>query len=270
LYLDESGIGKIAKDPYLVVAGVLINGDRQWKPLKEYLQSLLTSAAPSTQPAPSGLHAVDIYHGTGEYPREHWPRELRLELLDHIARIPAQFHLPVVWGLVDRAEHARAYPDETPLQRLIDCYAAASAVCFFQAEWYMRNCVGERELATIVIEQNAELQKRIKDIYRRATSERAIAEATANDATLIREILPITRVIDEPSFQEKTSSSISQIADFCAFAFKRAAGKQLDYQRFLKPLAHPALKWAPGQSPPIKGPFFDLSAPAGPLAGLLA
>jgi hypothetical protein len=121
----------------------------------------------------------------------------------------------------------------------------------------MRNQIGGRELATITIEQNTALQKRIKDIYRHVSSERAISAATAGDQSLVPEILPITRIIDEPSFQEKTSSSILQIADFCAFAFKRAASKQADYQRFIKPLMRPSLKWNLGGDPPIIGPVSD-------------
>jgi hypothetical protein len=126
LYLDESGTGKIAREPYLVIAGVLVDGDGQWLPLKKHLQSLLEGAVPAGQPMPSYLHAADIYHGSGEFPRGHWPRDLRLELLDNVARIPSQFHLPVVWGLKDRAAHEKQFPNDTQLQRLIDCYTIAT------------------------------------------------------------------------------------------------------------------------------------------------
>jgi hypothetical protein len=70
LYLDESGIGNIANDPDLVVAGVLVHGDRQWIPLKNHLLSLLRSYVPQGAPTPKFLHAVDIYHGYGEFSRE--------------------------------------------------------------------------------------------------------------------------------------------------------------------------------------------------------
>jgi hypothetical protein len=156
LYLDESGIGKIAREPYLIVSGVLVDGDRQWVPVKEHLRSLLEGAVPSGEPTPSCLHAVDIYHGSGEFPRDRWPQTLRFELLDNIAKIPVRFRLPIVWGLADRAKHATDRPGDTALQHRIDCYAQAAMICFLQVEWYMRNHARSRECASITIEQNTE------------------------------------------------------------------------------------------------------------------
>jgi hypothetical protein len=65
LYLDESGIGKITHEPHLLVAGVLVHGDKQWVPVRDHLRSLLEGAVPAGQPIPKCLHAVDIYHGRG-------------------------------------------------------------------------------------------------------------------------------------------------------------------------------------------------------------
>jgi hypothetical protein len=139
LYLDESGIGKITHEPALVVAGVLINGDRQWFPLKDHLKSLLEGAVPAGEATPKCLHAADIYHAWGEFPRARWPETIRYELLDNIAKIPERFRVPVIWGVADRPHHAKRYPTDRPRQQLIDCYSVATVTCFLQLEWYMRN-----------------------------------------------------------------------------------------------------------------------------------
>ena len=257
LYLDESGVGKITKDPHLVISGVLINGDKQWGPLKAHLKSLLEGAVPAGAPTPKYLHAVDIFHGSGEFPRALWPESVRHELLDNLARIPAQFHVPVVWAAVDRAQRASLSPKESTRQHLIDAYTEAALICFMQTEWYMRTKVGEGELASIIIEQNNELQKRIKAIYRAVNNYDIMNQIIPENKDISPHLLPITRVIDEPSFQEKTVASILQLADFCAFAFKRAEGKHHNYQRLLKPLAPAVLKRNPRRIPPFIGPSWE-------------
>jgi hypothetical protein len=75
--------------------------------------------------------------------------------------MPQKFQIPVVWGTVDRAQHALANPSDTPTQHLIDCYAVACMHCFLQMEWYMRNGTLRQEVASVMIEQNNELQKRL-------------------------------------------------------------------------------------------------------------
>jgi Protein of unknown function (DUF3800) len=259
LYLDESGIGKISHDPHLVVAGVLVHGDRQWRELKNLLRSLLEGATPNGQPVPRFLHAKDIFHGSGEFPRDRWPEAIRHELLDNIARIPAIFRIPIIWYIVDRKQKSTEFPEEGPRSSLVNCYSIATLVCFLQAEWYMRNVIGRKELASITIEQNAELQKRIKEIYRAASQESIISKIDGGERA--RYLLPFQRIIDEPSFQEKTAASVLQLADYCAFAYKRAASRSLHHVRFAKPLAPATLMWDRERGIPLKVPDWALCWP---------
>ena len=48
--------------------------------------------------------------------------------------------------------------------------------------------------------------------------------------------LPLSRITDTPSFQEKTDASILQVADFCAFALKRKAGNQSNVEWLYGPI----------------------------------
>ena len=252
LYLDESGVGNLSKDPHLVVAGVLVHPDTQWHAIADSLRALLDGATPAGQPIPSYIHAKDVFHGTGEFPREHWPEAMRFELLDNVARLPGRFRLPVMWGLCDRVWMATHDPDETPLKQLINAYSVACMMCFIQAEWYMRHIVGISEVASITLEKNNELQKRIGEIYHHAKSQAVLEGVEQNLATL--ELLPLTRIIDEPCFQVKTGSSLLQLADFCCFAYKRAARKQSHYERFAKPLSQVTLLYNTGSPQPIFAP----------------
>jgi hypothetical protein len=98
-------------------------------------------------------------------------------------------------------------------------------------------------------------QKRLKrglEVFREAASEKILQEVGRERA---RGLLPLSKIIDEPAFQEKSGSSILQIADFCAFAFKRAIRRQTDYERFAKPLAPATLRWnMVSEEPAIIGP----------------
>ena len=41
IYLDEAGISNPAHEPFLVVAGILIHGDKQWKLIEGDLVNLV-------------------------------------------------------------------------------------------------------------------------------------------------------------------------------------------------------------------------------------
>lgn len=252
LYLDESGIGSIDKDPLLIVAGVLVHGDKNWRAIADDLLEIRETCAPDGEPTPTYLHAKDIYHGTGEFHRERWPREHRLSILDRIAALPGRHRIPLVWGSCSRVDFAAENPTASPQEQLTSCYSMASIIAFLQAEWFMRNRAGLSEIASIVMERNANLQRQIHDLFR---TMKEPADYAAHLGWDVSEIIPIKRLIDAPSFQDKAGSSILQLADFCAFALKRAADKRADAVRLAKPLAQVAMTWDPPNKPLIRCPI---------------
>jgi len=158
-------------------------------------------------------------------------------------------------GLVYRRVHAGRLPSDSPRQQLIDQYSIATLHCVMQLEWHLRRNLPPKEVASITLEYNGDLQKRIGEVFLHVTSERVLAELDCDVQSSASELLPITRVIDEPSYQTKTSASLLQLADFCAFAFKRA-GRQLDHERFAKPLDPAALRWGTRGEARILGPVW--------------
>jgi hypothetical protein len=91
LYLDESGIGNIKSDPILVVAGVIIHADTQWGAIQGRLDDLLTEMTPMGAKKPSYFHAKDVYHGSGEFPRNTWEEIRRNSLLRAVGEIVDEF-----------------------------------------------------------------------------------------------------------------------------------------------------------------------------------
>jgi hypothetical protein len=220
VYLDESGIGNIKSDPHLVVAGVIIHADAHWLKLQAHLANLLEDATPKGVPLPKALHAKDIWHGTKQFHRDLWPRELRMDLLNELARVPQDFQLHLVWGAFDRKRIRREVESLRDLgdrEALLGTYTIGAMVCFIMAEEFMRRFTPPNEVASVVFEANSDLQKLIPRMYELARNPERMAPLLRTDDPH----LPLTRLIDTPTFQTKTQSSILQIADFCAFAIKR-------------------------------------------------
>ena len=218
LYMDESGIGNIKSDPFLVVAGVVIHADTQWGMLANRLDQMLSNAVPPGAPKPRFLHAKDVFHGSGEFPRDVWDQPRRNALLRNIGSLVHEHNIPIVWIGIDRKKFARENSSVPAAELLETIYLTATVGCFMQTELFMRQDHMSAEVCSIVMEQNQELQKRIPEMV-------AFMRDPSKEATDAlpgwERIMPLTKLIDAPSCQAKTASSILQIADYCAFALKR-------------------------------------------------
>ena len=58
IYLDEAGISNPANEPYLVVAGVIIDADHQWMAVEPHLHVLAETCAPQPRRPNFVFHAV--------------------------------------------------------------------------------------------------------------------------------------------------------------------------------------------------------------------
>src|SRR4051794_1533132 len=106
IYLDEAGTS--AHEPLAIVAGVIIQGDRQWLNVNDHMLGLIDRYIPLAARENFVFHAKDVFHGTGFFQRELWPREKRWEILGELAKIPAMFDLPIVWGQLDKVTFRKA------------------------------------------------------------------------------------------------------------------------------------------------------------------
>ncbi len=161
-YLDESGIGPIADEPFTVTAGVIVNADRQFKLLEKYLSEMADQYFPG-QPD-KFFHAKDIWHGSRDFSRQKfpdkWPRRM---ILLEICELVKKFDLPVVWGYMDRAVFHADHPEFGPK----DAITATLAMSAFQAmvgiEHYMRRF--KSDLAMVTYENNETSKKIIRAVH---------------------------------------------------------------------------------------------------------
>ena len=73
VYLDEAGTSNPKEEPFLVVAGVAVNADRQFKEVEACLDSVLRKHV--SEPDGIVFHTMELWHGTKQFHRDHFPLE---------------------------------------------------------------------------------------------------------------------------------------------------------------------------------------------------
>ncbi len=89
IYCDESGL---AAERFIVVAGVIIEADKQYMPVANYLRSLIEEFIEPKDRRNFSFHATDIFSGGKIYKdKEKYPLQKRIQLLSRLLEIPAIF-----------------------------------------------------------------------------------------------------------------------------------------------------------------------------------
>jgi hypothetical protein len=145
VYLDESGTS--VNEPFTVVAGVIIDADKQWKLIEEYINSLIAEYVPEEHQVGFVFHAKDLFHGSKVFaPRQYSP-ERRREVLRKLIGIPSRFRLPTVCGYSDKIplqNWHRLYP-KRPYQMQAIHHAVTYSYCAVAVERYMREHATRRD-----------------------------------------------------------------------------------------------------------------------------
>jgi hypothetical protein len=227
--MDEAGLSNPAEEPYLVVAAIIVHADKQLARLQEHLTYLVRKHIPDDQQDGFVFHAMEIFHGSGKgvFNRKasdwatRWPLARRLEIAADLATIPKDFGLQIALGYMHRSDPD--FPDtmllpgtQTVIDRASAQYAIAYLTCIVQVEGWMReHTLGE--VCMLVVEDSPTYRSVTRDAhnyYQRPE----IGPKLPLD---IRRFLPLQRIKEDPLFQANRASSVLQIADFCAYVYKR-------------------------------------------------
>src|SRR6266446_5100635 len=84
-FLDEAGRSR--HEPLIVVAGILMHGDRTYRKLVARFDEIAATFLPEADRKGFVFHAKDIFHGAGKYfkDREKWPKARRWPILSALA-----------------------------------------------------------------------------------------------------------------------------------------------------------------------------------------
>ncbi len=210
VYLDEAGSS--ACEPVSVVAGVIVDGDRQWKRLETRLTEISDSYCPDRKRI---FHAKDIFHGTKDFDRESWPLEKRLALLREILGVPMSLEIPVAFGYLNKND---LDVNLKPKDKAMMDHVMTFQMCAFAAENFMRSLAARDEVAILVAEDNADVRQAVKMAHQFMNTPEAF-----ESFPWLRETIPLTRIVDTVHFAGKKEAPLLQLADACAFAISRLA-----------------------------------------------
>ncbi|MDR7038370.1 hypothetical protein J2X36_003134 [Methylobacterium sp. BE186] len=218
VYLDEAGLSRKKDEPYLIVAGVIVNADNKWREIESYFVELTKKYFPefeSTYGVPFVFHAMDIWHGSGKFPRDKWTRAQRMKLLLELSKVPSKFNLPVVAGYVRKDDIIAGMRARIPLAT--DEYIAkwTYAEAFIEAarriEYWMKNNAPD-EVAMLIAEDTDRVKELVGAIH---------ASYTDRTIPINPRSFQSNYIVDAVHFTKKNNSIILQIADHMAFILKR-------------------------------------------------
>jgi len=240
-YLDEAGIGNPKHESVVVVAGIIVHTDGQWRELHEHFSTLVERYVPEERREGFIFHAKDIWHGEGVFDRKTWQGGDRREILHALCDTVSKFDLPIVWGHSHRERvmkvlaEDRQTVDSMSVTRV--CFMSSFAECALCAERWMKK-YGGTELLNLIVETNDQLKKFTKGTFRELRKK-------SEEGTLSKLVpeLPITRIIDAPGFMDKEDAPPLQLADTCAFLLKRYWGGKKDVGDYIAKLM-PSMMYA--------------------------
>jgi hypothetical protein len=193
--------------------------------------------APPEHRAGFAFHATELFSGGKRYPREKYSKEWRWRVLDALVDIPHQIGLPILWARVARAEVGPGgnwAPNpkwEVQMSPVVHGQVLALNVVLVHAERYMNEYAQPDELAQVIMENDDSSRDAFHAVQRILTDPN-INKTLAPEHENFR----LSRIIYPMHFEEKTDSSMLQIADACAFALKRWCMKTPEAERFYRPL----------------------------------
>lgn len=241
VYVDEAGISSPEQEPYLVVAGVIVDGDRQLRGVSRHLDKIVNRHIPDEYKADFIFHATELFNGGGKVfkraakddPKPEWPLERRLAIADELASIPRKFNLRISLGWIERARFPHIPPPVpmTPGRVNVHAHVTAYMICALHADHWLRQ-QSKDEICMMVVEDNDQARKLIRETQNE--NQNRHLEVTNEE---LRGLLPFKRIMEDPLFQPKRRSSVLQLADFCAYVCKRRFMRTRHYDRFFDVLA---------------------------------
>ena len=239
VYLDELGTGDPKREPFVIVAAVIVHADKQWKAIGKYLADLAEAVVPPEKKRVfKAFHANELYSGGRIFERKPGQHGVWWPVLENLLSVPRKFDLPISFGFTKRAwfEPGSDHHDAL-IAAKIPPIAGAQMAAFTMAtvgvEHWMKRMAGADEVAQMVMENNPHAQKFISETHR------VIANPKLRVALLKpreREVVDISRIMSPIYFQDKIDSSVLQIADACAWAIRRRISRERDSERFYTPV----------------------------------
>jgi hypothetical protein len=244
-FLDESGRSR--EEPIIVVAGIIVHGDRTYRQLEQHVREIAANLIPEPDRNGFIFHAKDIFQGAGYFKdKATWPRERRFPILRALASLPKQLWIPIAFGHLKKSEEPEGYPlftihlrdnaraHATDIVQHMVAFSRAEIAIERQMNRFPRN-----EICMLIAEDTDRVKRALKNAHAFLRDPLAIANSPFAGISY----LPLRRIVDTPHFAAKADSVPLQIADVCAYLVLRRLLRRSDSQEFFELIA-PQLTWA--------------------------
>jgi hypothetical protein len=227
IFMDEAGIS--AREPVTVVVGLIAHAD-------EHVLSAEAAAIEALGAVPEAFrdgfvfHSTEVY-GDKKYQDGRWALTDRLNLLYTMMSIPRRIGMAICLGAMWRGavDFSGAWGG-LGLSPAQSDHAQAFTLCVGVADRNIRRHAGPREVATIVAEDVSEMRSILKTVpHILRANPRYIPQdfmrRTAKDVEAGYFVqagdMRVTRIRNSVHFVEKAEDLLVQVADACAYGFRR-------------------------------------------------
>ncbi|MGA7326501.1 MAG: DUF3800 domain-containing protein [Rhodomicrobium sp.] len=237
VYLDESGTGNPAREPFVVIAAVIVNADKHWKAIGQHIADMAQDAVPSERRRDfKAFHATELFSGGKVFERKKDDFEYWWPVLDELVSLPSKFDIPIAFSFFPRkwAEERQEYQErasDAGMTPVVSAQADAFVTACSSIEEWMNNAADTDEVAQLIMENNQATRKNIEYILR-------LISDPLGRKSYHPDIKPysVSRIIYPMHFETKSSTSILQLADACAWAIRRRLSRERHSERFFTPL----------------------------------
>lgn len=245
IYVDEAGTSQ--HELVRVVAAVIVEADRQWAAVVDDIARLISERVPEEYRPGFIFHAKEIFNG-GRF-REGWSKDDRLDFIKEFSCIPLVHDLPIAFGCVFSDAAPSIQNTMTWQQKLFLEHSIAFANCMERADYFLRTYLKGEEIGVVVAE---DVPSKKRELAQMAMIQREEpiplpaehqSQSTADKAQGIfpdDTVLEIKKIVDVPHFAEKAQAPLLQLADACAFTFRRYLSRQSEGENLIHALLGPA------------------------------
>lgn len=232
IFMDEAGTS--AAEPVSVVVGIVADADNHVMSA-EGLAIEALGAVPEKVKEGFVFHATQVF-GDKKYQENGWSLTDRLELLYAMMAIPRKIGMGICLGTHWRGsvDFSDSYLKAGMSPAQADHFAAFH-LCIGVADRNIRKHCGPREVATVVAEDVPDMRKYLKIVPRVLRDNpinlpQEFMRETVSDQEagyiLQKGEIRVSRIRNSVHFVDKAEDPLVQVADACAYGFRRFFAKE--------------------------------------------
>ncbi|MGO9602794.1 MAG: DUF3800 domain-containing protein [Candidatus Binataceae bacterium] len=228
-YFDEAGTAKEKQEPYLVVGGVMIHGDTQWRDIEIALKLIAEAIVPAQIREGFVFRGMHL-HGDHKRYKGLLSKDARFQILRELTGLMGRLELPISYGAVDRREIAKRRPDLKVEERTHIAHQIAFNLCVtgFQGG-FNRGMYGQGDEVAVCVADKNDAKNRQLHLKQNFSVLRTKGLPQAP-------LIMLFNFVDALHFASLEESIGLQLADVAAFVIKRHLMGKEDTEEFYKPL----------------------------------